>query len=474
MTLLEMERHPVFRRAVLRRNLYLALLVVCELALLGLLACLRISTQEGEVPVLGFFISFKVLSWGTLVRLLAFIGALVGFVHWSFIQAFRGKGMIHLEPIDRSNGQRFGGMTGPELVAMVQELARTLGVGRIDHIAVTRQADPNAYTARILGLGNVVVLHSNLLDILPRQGVRSVIAHEVGHIRRKDSVLYQFLSVPRTVAWIIVLLSFARMVGGTLDSENPGEFLGRLGFLALALLVVTQVFDRLQRLANLASQQTELMVDGYAALVCGWDNHLNALLLVGERAEALSAFLKALHKVVGWTGEELNEKSVLRLLNLLPPGELDAERAGDSAAGLYIIDRLTRLRERLLVPLSDQEIGDLAARAVASLRKNTPRDEDLEPEEAEKEHQKEEAELQERERILREKLVFWRDYDRDRSGFLDRHELARLVEDLRRDPDRMIFREFLESDAQWKDHPTTRHRVLFLADLFEAEKVPLG
>ena len=35
--------------------------------------------------------------------------------------------------------------------------------------------------------GNVVVLHSNLLTILSPQGVRSILAHEIGHIRRKDS-----------------------------------------------------------------------------------------------------------------------------------------------------------------------------------------------------------------------------------------------------------------------------------------------
>src|SRR5262249_27253514 len=139
---------------------------------------------------------------------------LVGFSHYAFIQAFKGKGMISLYPKDRSKGRLFGSLRGPELVAMVMELAQTLGVRRIDRISVAKQPDPNAYTAHILGLGNVVVLHSNLLTILSREGVRSVIAHEVGHIRRKDSLLYQLLNVPRTAAWVIVLLNFAKVVGG--------------------------------------------------------------------------------------------------------------------------------------------------------------------------------------------------------------------------------------------------------------------
>src|SRR5262249_32342862 len=154
-------------------------------------------------------------------------------------------------------------------------------------------------TARILGLGNVVVLHSNLLSILPREGVRAVIAHEVAHIRRKDSILYQLLSVPRTAAWVIALLCFARVVGGALDAHGFAEFFARLGFLAFGAWLVVKAFDLLERLANLASQQTELMVDAYAAQVCGWDSHLNALLIIGERAEALNGYLEAVKAVAG-------------------------------------------------------------------------------------------------------------------------------------------------------------------------------
>jgi hypothetical protein len=157
---------------------------------------------------------------------------------------------------------------------------------------------------------------------------------------------------------------------------------------------------------------------------------------------------------------------------------MDAVRAVENAAGLYIIDRLTLLREKLRLPLSDEEIADLAARAAEALRQCKPGDESLyvrrdddeeddkEREEARKARRKEEEEQKEKEKEMKKRLLFWRDYDKDRSGSLDARELGRLVADLRQNPDRMIFREFLESDAQWKDHPTTRHRILFLAELF--------
>jgi Zn-dependent protease with chaperone function len=489
MTLAEMERHPVFRLAFWRRNLYLALFLVLELALLAFLACLHFQTHEDREHLqgltvhhfLGFYVYFDPLRWSSLTRLAVSLLVLVGFSHYAFIKAFRGKGMISLYPEDRSKGRQFGSLRGPELVEMVQELARTLGVRRIDRIAVSKQPDPNAYTARILGLGNVVVLHSNLLSILTKEEVRSVIAHEVGHIRRKDSVLYQLLNMPRTGAWVIVLLNFVRVIGGVMDSDSFGEAFARFVFLGMASWLVVKAFGLLERLSNLASQQTELMVDAYAAHVCGWDKQLNALLLVGERAEALTGYIEAVQKVAGRAGDELNEKSLLRLLNRLPGEELDAQRAIENAASLYIADRLTMLREKLCVPLTDEQISDLAVKGAEALRQRKledepadEEDEDEEPdadtqaarEEARKEAEKAEEERRQQEEEQRKRLLFWRDYDKDRSGYLTEPELAGLVEDLRKQPDRMIFREFLEPDGEWKDHPTTRHRILFLADLF--------
>jgi hypothetical protein len=273
-----------------------------------------------------------------------------------------------------------------------------------------------------------------------------------------------------------------------LESEGPGEFLARLSLLALAAWLVGEAFGRLRRLANLASQQTELMVDAYAAQVCGWDKHLNALLLLGERAEALTGYLEEVRKLAGRVDDELNEKSLLRLLNRLPADERDARHAVEAAAGLYLVDRLTLLREKLCLPLSDEEISGLAARAAEALRRRRPGDEppDDEDEEADtkvrlaareearKAREKEEEKRQSREKELQQKLLFWRDYDTDHVGYLGEAQLARLVEDLRAQPGRMIFRAFLEPDAEWQDHPTTRDRILFLADLFAPAGRPGG
>src|SRR5262249_33593388 len=151
-------------------------------------------------------------------------------------------------------GQRFGELTGPEIVQTVQELAGEFNVRKIDRIVVTRQPDPNAFTAHAF-FWNVVVLHSNLLEVLPRKGVRSVIAHELAHVRRWDSMIYQLVPLPTSFAWIIAVLAFLHMAVG-LFSGDLWVRGTRLLFILIAFSATVWVFNLLGRIANLASQQT--------------------------------------------------------------------------------------------------------------------------------------------------------------------------------------------------------------------------
>jgi hypothetical protein len=53
-------------------------------------------------------------------------------------------------------------------------------------------------------------------------------------------------------------------------------------------------------------------------------------------------------------------------------------------------------------------------------------------------------------------------------SYLDQAELAKLVGELRAKPERMIFRQFPQQDADWQSHPTMRERLLFLYKTYVA------
>ena len=457
MTLWELERKPLLRRTVWKRNGFLLSALALEGAILIFLGCLRIDIRGEGYQILGYGVTLEPFHWKTAVGVGVFVALQLGVGHYQFRKALDSAEMVSLYPQDKSGGHTFAGLKGANIVALVQETARILGVGRIARILLTRRPDPNAYTARVFGLGNIVVLHSNLLDILPRDGIRAVIAHEVGHIRRRDSLIRQLTILPRRFAWVIALLAFLKVAAGLLDADSVGLFLTRAVFFALAMTVTVRAFAVPARLAGLASQQCELIADAAAAHACGWTNHVNTLLLIGERCEALERLSGALRKLAERLGEGLTEEQVLRILNRLPPRELDDERAEEAAPRLYIEEQLDFLREKLCVPLSRGQISHLAAQAVHRLKvkeaaESAPApDGDGDPPEPP---------------AAAPPLTDWRTFDTDVSGHLDAAETAALVAELRKHPERMLFRTFHGPEPRWSTHPTIRARILFLDDLF--------
>jgi Zn-dependent protease with chaperone function len=455
----KLEHRPLFRRTVWKRNGYLLLTLTLELLLLYALASVRVGVDEEGWAFFGYRLNWEPISLRTIFWVGLFVVSQVAFAEWGFLQSLDTEGHVTLYPKDQSDGRRFGDLTGPEIVEAVQDLAKHFGVGKVSRIVVSDRPDPNAMTAHVFGLWNVVVLHSNLLEVLPGEGVRAVIAHELAHVRRWDSIVYQIVRLPASFSGLIATLAFFRMIGGAVGGvfeEDPDWWLTatRLFGLLLAFSATVWAFSQIGRLANLASQQSEHMADAYAAEACGWQSQLNALLLIGERAEALTVLTQALGELPGRLEEAMTEPALMRLLRRFPPRELDQTVAREVAPRLFIEDRLEQMRQKLCVPLDDEQIRDLAARGGRELRRSL---------DAEK--QKGEPNEDEEQRV-EQRLTDWRRYDRDRSGHLDLAEVAALVSELRNHPDRMLFRQFLTPGVEWEIHPTMRHRILFLYDLY--------
>src|SRR5262249_14580222 len=146
----------------------------------------------------------------------------------------------------------FAGLSAADLVKMVHELAQQIGVGPIKRIVVSDRPDPNAYTANILGLGNIVVLHANLLEILPPNGVRAIVAHEVGHIRRRDSLMYMILGFPGVFIRLMGIYVLLKVGNGIFNFDwDWGVLAQRILFLAIVYWFATFVLKRLGRVTNL-------------------------------------------------------------------------------------------------------------------------------------------------------------------------------------------------------------------------------
>lgn len=464
----DLESQPFFRRTVWRRTLWLAVALLVNLLVVAFVAALHVDVprenvkpHDNSVYVLGYNVHFAFDRPHTYFWLAALLVAQVVLAHWAFRQMLAAEGMISLYPEDKTKGRTFGGLSGQQLVKMVQELAAQMSVGPIKRIVVSDRPDPNAYTAHVLGLGHIVVLHANLLEILPPAGVRAIVAHEVAHARRGDSLTYMAIGFPRSFIVLMGAFILWKIGVGIVWFEDPWELLQRLLFLALVWSLATFVLARLGRLANLASQQSEHIADAYAAAACGVEPALNALLLVGERAEALTVLQQTLAKQPHLL-EGMDEDELIRVLRRFPPRELSKDRAKWLARRIYVEAKLAHLRDALCVPLSEEQIVELAKQADAALKQRQEKESTLSDTERRKLEKAEDRKEAEEEKLL----IDWRKYDFDRSGHLDLAETAVLVEELRNNPQKMIFRQFLGAQTQWQSHPTMRDRVLFLYDGF--------
>jgi Zn-dependent protease with chaperone function len=457
-----------FRALERARDLALLWSLLLGLGLLIGVASLRIAPAPAGQGWLGYVWGFEPISLTTGLLLCGY----AAFTSFALRRRVRlgaeGEGVTTLHPrggpaLDR----QIGSMTGREIVDTVRELARELGVGRIDRVQLIDRPDPNAFTASWPGVGSFVAIHSNVLELLPRACIRAVLAHEVGHVRRRDSIAALVTHLPASGARFLLAWAGIPLLQGLLGAADLAEFVRRLAGCGVALVAWQAASRVVARSHGGASQRAELVADAYAALACGWTTHLNALLLIADRVEALSAVAAALRDLPERIGQRPEPRTLLAVLNLLPRGGIDRKAAIEAAPRLFVKERLLALRAGLGLPLDDANIDDLAARAAETFREKLAMEKENEAAERRAEGKPEPVPSEEQGQAAPSDDAHWRRFDVDNSGHLDVAEARVMVESLRGEPNRMCFRDPLEGVDRLTTHPPMRARILSVADVFD-------
>jgi heat shock protein HtpX len=127
----------------------------------------------------------------------------------------------------------------PLLHRLVDELARNAGIPK-PRICVTPDEAPNAFATGRNPEHAVVAVTEGLLRLLDTEELRGVLAHEIGHIDNRDSLIQSVAGVLGTV--IMLLASMARFTAifGGRDRENSNPlaliFMAILAPLAATLI----------------------------------------------------------------------------------------------------------------------------------------------------------------------------------------------------------------------------------------------
>ncbi len=197
--------------------------------------------------------------------------------------------------------------SAPEFYGIVRDLASRAGLP-MPKVYIMHADQPNAFATGRSPSRAAVCASTGLLDMLDREEVAGVIAHELAHIRNRDTLI---MTVAATVAGAVTMfanmMQFSMLFGGRREGGGP---LGILG--ALAAIVLAPLAAMLVQMA--ISRSREYEADRVGAAICGQPMWL---------ASALQKIEHFARRIVNPSAEESPTTAHLFIINPLSGEGMD-------------------------------------------------------------------------------------------------------------------------------------------------------
>jgi len=191
--------------------------------------------------------------------------------------------------------------TAPELVRMVRELASRAGLP-MPRVYLMDNPQPNAFATGRNPEHAAVAVTTGLLNTLSRDEVAGVIAHELAHIKNRDTLT---MTITATIAGAISMLAqFGMFFGGHRDNNHGFGLIG-----TLAMVILAPIAAMLVQMA--ISRSREYAADDLGARIVGRPAAL---------ASALAKISNAAHAIPNETAEQNPATAHLFIINPLTGG----------------------------------------------------------------------------------------------------------------------------------------------------------
>jgi len=198
--------------------------------------------------------------------------------------------------------------SAPEYYAIVRELAQRAGLP-MPRVYVMQNPQPNAFATGRSPSHAAVAASTGLLEMLSREEIAGVIAHELAHIRNRDTLT---MTVAATIGGAISMLAqylqFGMLFGGGRDERG-----GAVGWIGALLAMLVAPFAAM--LVQMAiSRSREYGADRLGALICGQPLWL---------ASALGKIESAVHRIPNEEAEEVPATAHMFIVNPLTGQGMD-------------------------------------------------------------------------------------------------------------------------------------------------------
>lgn len=168
--------------------------------------------------------------------------------------------------------------SAPDYYAIVAEQAQRAGLP-MPKVYLIDNPQPNAFATGRDPQHSAVAATTGLLQRLSRDEIAGVMAHELAHIRNRDTLI---MTVTATIAGAIsILANFAFLLGGNRNNNNPLGFIG-----VIVAIIVAPLAAALVQLA--VSRTREYVADRAGATISGDPRGLaSALAKISNAAHAI-------------------------------------------------------------------------------------------------------------------------------------------------------------------------------------------
>jgi heat shock protein HtpX len=207
---------------------------------------LLLAAMTGLFLAVGFFIGGQ---GGMIIAFVIALGMNL-FAYWN-----SDKIVLRMQ-----GAQEVDAAAAPRLFAIVQDLAKR-GNLPMPRVYLMQTEQPNAFATGRNPENAAVAVTTGLLDRLNEQEIAGVLAHELAHVRNRDTLT---MTITATLAGAIGMLAqFGMFFGGSRDSRNNP--LGIIGVLAAAILApMVAMFVQMA-----ISRSREYEADRIGAGICG-------------------------------------------------------------------------------------------------------------------------------------------------------------------------------------------------------------
>ena len=199
----------------------------------------------------GLFLAIGYLIGGPGGMIIAFLFAVAtnAFAYWN-----SDKAVLRMH-----GARRVDASSAPEYYKTVEQLARNAGLP-MPAVYIMDNPQPNAFATGRNPANAAVAATTGLLQMLSREEVAGVMAHELAHVKNRDTLT---MTITATIAGAISMLANFAMFFGGRDRNNPLGIIGSIAMMIMAPLAAMLVQMAISRVREYHADRGGAEISGH-------------------------------------------------------------------------------------------------------------------------------------------------------------------------------------------------------------------